>query len=104
MGRYRFPRQAGRSEVVLLVTQVEAPEKPEYNKGNTGASLLGTLNLQPQITRKWSLTKHQLELLICAELGVDKNAVIVNFEIKDTEYDDRFGPDYQFTGVTVTTR
>ena len=65
---------------------------------------MGTLNLQPQITRKWNITKQDLEKMICAELGVKPEEVIIAFNVTDTEYDDRFGPHYQFASVTVTSR
>lgn len=65
---------------------------------------MATLNIQPKVTRIWEITPKELEQIIASELGVPLSEVSIHFVVADREYDDRFGPDYQFTGVKVTTR
>lgn len=64
-----------------------------------------SLNLQPKVTRTWEITPKELEQIIATELGVPLSEVSIHFVVADrSEHDDRFGPNYQFAGVKVTTR
>lgn len=63
-----------------------------------------SLNIQPKVTRVWELNPEQLSKLIAAELGVSLAEVTISFNLENTEYDDRFEPNYKFAGVEVTSK
>ena len=65
---------------------------------------MGVLNVTPQTTHKWVITKKQVMKLIAAELGVPESELTFHFElVDDSTFDDRFSH-YVFDKITVTSK
>lgn len=63
-----------------------------------------SLNIQPKVTRIWELTTEQISQLIATELGVSLAEVSISFQLRDIATDERFGPNFQLSGVKVTSK